>query len=74
MLNQSYLLTMKTPQEKLNETQTRFDSNFAKAQQLEKQIAKLQSDFKALQQPLIEDQGAIKALKNCVETPVEQNA
>ena len=65
---------MNTPQEELNETQTRFESNIAKAQQLEQRIAKLQSELKALQQPLIEDQGAIKALKKCVETTVEQNA
>ena len=65
---------MNTPQEELNETQTRFEANIAKAQQLEHQIAKLQSELKALQQPLIEDQGAIKALKKCVETTVEQNA
>ena len=65
---------MNTPQEELNETQIRFESNIAKAQQLEQQIAKLQSELKALQQPLIEDQGAIKALKKCVETTVEQNA
>ena len=65
---------MNTPQEELNETQTRFESNIAKAQQLEQQIAKLQSELKALQQPLIEDQGAIKALKKCVETTVQQNA
>tara|TARA_R100000742_G_C4212242_1_gene38304 strand:- start:444 stop:641 length:198 start_codon:yes stop_codon:yes gene_type:complete len=65
---------MNTPQEELNETQTRFEANIAKAQQLEQQIAKLQSELKTLQQPLIEDQGAIKALKKCVETTVEQNA
>ena len=65
---------MNTPQEELNETQTRFEANIAKAQQLEQQIAKLQAELRALQQPLIEDQGAIKALKKCVETPVEQNA
>jgi len=65
---------MNTPQEELNETQTRFEANIAKAQQLEQQIAKLQSELKALQQPLIEDQGAIKALKKCVKTTVEQNA
>ena len=65
---------MNTPQEELNETQTRFEANIAKAQQLEQQIAQLQSELKALQQPLIEDQGAIKALRKCVETTVEQNA
>ena len=62
---------MNTPQEELNETQARFDSNLAKAQGIEQQITQLQSELKALQQPLIEDQGAIKALKKCVETPVE---
>ena len=65
---------MNTPQEELNETQSRFETNVAQAQQLEQQIAKLQSELRALQQPLIEDQGAIKALKKCVETTVEQNA
>ena len=65
---------MNTPQEELNEVQSRFDSNLANAQQLEQQITQLQSELKALQQPLIEDQGAIKALKKCVETTVEQNA
>ena len=65
---------MNTPQEELNETQARFDENLAKAQQIEQQIAQLQSDLRAIQQPLIEDQGAIKALKKCVETTVEQNA
>ena len=65
---------MNSPQEELNETQARFDENLAKAQQLEQQIAQLQSDLRAIQQPLIEDQGAIKALKKCVETTVEQIA
>ena len=65
---------MTTPQEELNEFQTRFDSNLSKAQQLEQQIEQLKSERQQLQQPLIEDQGAIKALKKCVETTVEQNA
>ena len=65
---------MNSPQEELNETQARFDENLAKAQQIEQQIAQLQSDLRAIQQPLIEDQGAIKALKKCVETTGEQNA
>tara|TARA_R100001594_G_scaffold135652_1_gene177477 strand:+ start:77 stop:274 length:198 start_codon:yes stop_codon:yes gene_type:complete len=65
---------MNTPQEELNKIQDRFDLNLAKSQSLEQQIAKLQSELRNLQQPLIEDQGAIKALKNCLETTVEQNA
>ena len=64
---------MATPQEKLNEVQERFNTNVAQAQQIEQQIAKLQEQLRALQQPLIEDQGAIKTLKELVE-PVEQTA
>jgi|TARA_R100000455_G_C6168319_1_gene50783 predicted RNase H-like nuclease (RuvC/YqgF family) len=64
---------MPTPEEKLNETQQRFDQNLAAAQQIEQQIAKLQEQLRGLQQPLIEDQGAIKVLKEILET-VEQTA
>ena len=64
---------MPTPEEKLNETQQRFDQNLAAAQQIEQQIAKLQEQLRGLQQPLIEDQGAIKVLKEILET-VEQPA
>ena len=64
---------MPTPEEKLNEVQERFNNNVAQAQQIEQQIAKLQEQLRALQQPLIEDQGAIKTLKELVE-PVEQTA
>ena len=52
------------PQDELNEVQERFNKNIAQAQQLEQQIAKLQEQLRGLQQPLIEDQGAIKSLKN----------
>tara|TARA_B100000963_G_C22461650_1_gene595918 strand:+ start:737 stop:931 length:195 start_codon:yes stop_codon:yes gene_type:complete len=64
---------MPTPEEKLNEVQERFNTNVAQAQQIEQQIAKLQEQLRTLQQPLIEDQGAIKTLKELVE-PVEQTA
>tara|TARA_R100000353_G_scaffold40874_1_gene32394 strand:- start:517 stop:711 length:195 start_codon:yes stop_codon:yes gene_type:complete len=64
---------MPTPEEKLNEVQERFDMNVAQAQQIEQQIAKLQEQLRGLQQPLIEDQGAIKTLKEILE-PVEQPA
>ena len=64
---------MATPQEKLNEVQERFNTNVAQAQQIEQQITKLQEQLRALQQPLVEDQGAIKTLKELVE-PVEQTA
>ena len=62
-----------TPEEKLKEVQQRFDTNVAQAQQIEQQIAKLQQQLRTLQQPLVEDQGAIKTLKELVE-PVEQTA
>jgi len=64
---------MPTPEEKLNEIQQRFNQNVAQAQQIEQQIAKLQEQLRGLQQPLIEDQGAIKVLKDILE-PVEQSA
>jgi len=63
---------MPTPEDKLNEVQKRFNQNVAQAQQIEQQIAKLQEQLRTLQQPLIEDQGAIKALKELVT--VEQTA
>ena len=53
--------------------QERFNMNVAQAQQIEQQIAKLQEQLRGLQQPLIEDQGAIKTLKEILE-PVEQTA
>ena len=66
---------MITPQDELNEVQQRFNNNVAQAQQLEQQIAKLQEQLRGLQQPLIEDQGAIKSLKKLVEPiDVEQPA
>ena len=49
--------------EKLTEIQNRFDENLAKAQKLDQEIVKLRDQRNALQQPLLEDQGAIKALK-----------
>ena len=64
---------MPTPEEELIDTQQRFDQSLAAAQQLEQQIAKLQEQLRGLQQPLIEDQGAIKALKKVTQT-VEQPA
>ena len=52
-----------TTEEKLTEVQTRFDENLANAQSIEKQILELQNQIREIQQPLIEDQGAIKTLK-----------
>ncbi len=59
---------MPTPEEQLNNIQERFNKNVAQAQQIEQQIAKLQEQLRGLQQPLIEDQGAIKALKEIFRT------
>ena len=63
---------MPTPEEELIETQQRFDQNLAAAQQLEQQIAKLQEQLRGLQQPLIEDQGAIKQLEKLNEIETSQ--
>ena len=49
--------------EKLIEIQNRFDENLAKAQKLDQEIAKLRDQRNALQMPLLEDQGALKTLK-----------
>ena len=56
---------MKT-EEKLKEVQARFEENLAKAQTIEKQLKELQAQLRQLQQPLIEDQGAIKTLNELI--------
>tara|TARA_Y100001972_G_scaffold114175_1_gene149561 strand:- start:886 stop:1080 length:195 start_codon:yes stop_codon:yes gene_type:complete len=62
---------MNTPEEILKETQLSFDTNLAKAQQLEQEITKLQEELRSLQLPLAEDQGAIKKLKQLVQSVKE---
>ena len=57
---------MMTTEEKLKEVQARFDENLAKAQTIEKQLNELQTQLRQLQQPLIEDQGAIKSLNELI--------
>ena len=57
---------MMTTEEKLKEVQARFDENLVKAQTIEKQINELQTQLRQLQQPLIEDQGAIKTLNELI--------
>ena len=59
-----------TTEEKLKEVQTRFDENLAKAQTIEKQIVELQNQLRQIQQPLIEDQGAIKTLNELSFLPL----
>jgi len=62
---------MNTPEKILKETQLSFDTNLAKAQRLEQEIAKLQEELRSLQLPLAEDQGAIKKLKQLVQSVEE---
>jgi len=56
-----------TTEEKINEVQTRFDGNLTSAKEIEVQINSLQQQLQQLQQPLIEDQGALKTLKELIE-------
>ena len=62
-----------TLEEKLTQLQLRFDKNLAEAQSLEQQIDKLKLQLNKFQQPLLEDQGAIKQLEKLsdVVQPVE---
>ena len=62
---------MNTPEEILKETQLSFDTNLEKAQRLEQEITKLQEELRSLQLPLAEDQGAIKKLKQLVQSVKE---
>tara|TARA_R100000995_G_scaffold30665_1_gene13666 strand:- start:994 stop:1188 length:195 start_codon:yes stop_codon:yes gene_type:complete len=62
---------MNTPEKILKETQLSFDTNLAKAQRLEQEITKLQEELRSLQLPLAEDQGAIKKLKQLVQSVKE---
>ena len=56
-----------------SEIETRFNTNLAKAQKIEQEITKLQEQLRALQQPLIEDQGAIKEIKKILNQVNETN-
>jgi len=57
---------MSTPQEELTEVKTRLDSNIAKVQEIQAQIKKLQEEGRALTQPIMEDQGALKVLEKLI--------
>jgi len=61
---------MATPQELYDEAKNRLDLNIAKVQMLEKEIQEKVAEKNKLMQPIMEDQGAIKALKEIVS--VEQ--
>ncbi len=56
-----------------SEIEARFNTNLAQAQQIEQEITKLQEQLRALQQPLIEDQGAIKEIKKILNQVNETN-
>ena len=56
-----------------SEIEGRFNTNLAKAQKIEQEITKLQEQLRALQQPLIEDQGAIKEIKKILNQVNETN-
>ena len=56
-----------------SEIETRFNTNLAKAQKIEQEIKNLQEQLRALQQPLIEDQGAIKEIKKILNQVNETN-
>ena len=56
-----------------SEIEARFNTNLAKAQKIEQEITKLQEQLRALQQPLIEDQGAIKEIKKILNQVNETN-
>ena len=54
------------------EIETRFNTNISKAQQLEQEITRLQEQLRSLQQPLIEDQGALKEIKKILNQTTDE--
>ena len=56
-----------------SEIEARFNTNLAQAQKIEQEITKLQEQLRALQHPLIEDQGAIKEIKKILNQVNETN-
>ena len=62
---------MPTPQEKIAEIKQRLDSNIQKVQQFQAEIKAKQEEASAFTQPIIEDQGALKALQELVGDTLE---
>ena len=60
---------MPTPQEELITVKSRLDSNIAKVQEIQVKIKQLQEEGKALTQPIMEDQGALKVLEKLIGDP-----
>ena len=62
---------MPTPQEKIAEIKQRLDSNIQKVQQLQEEIKDKQEEASTFTQPILEDQGALKALQELVGDTLE---
>ena len=58
---------MPTPEEKSAEIKERLESNINKVQQLQQEIKEKQEEASALTQPILEDQGALKALQELID-------
>ena len=58
---------MPTPEEKSAEIKERLESNVNKVQQLQQEIKAKQEEAAALTQPILEDQGALKALQELID-------
>ena len=59
---------MPTPEEKSAEIKERLESNINKVQQLRQEIQTKQEEAAALTQPILEDQGALKALQDLIDS------
>ena len=57
---------MATPQEKLDEIKQRLGENISLVQKLQEEIKTKQEEAATFTQPIIEDQGAIKALQDLI--------
>ncbi len=58
---------MPTPEEKSAEIKERLESNINKVQQLQQEIKEKQEEAAALTQPILEDQGTLKALQELID-------
>jgi peptidoglycan hydrolase CwlO-like protein len=58
---------MPTLEEKSAEIKERLESNVDKVQQLQREIKAKQEEAQTLTQPILEDQGALKALQELID-------
>jgi septal ring factor EnvC (AmiA/AmiB activator) len=58
---------MATLQEKLEEIKQRLDQNISAVQKLHEEIKEKEKEAAAYTQPIIEDQGALKALQELID-------